>query len=230
MNRRTLVALVLSLAIVGVANADYTFKPNIKVKDDFHYKLKGTLQIAGQEATLDGTLDRKIVEVKENGDYTVEETQSNTKVQFGGQEMNLPDNTSTTSYTAAGDIVEIKSDKVDPLEYRFANMSLFHLPDAAVAEGGTWTYEAKSNDKTGAVGFKATYKVVGEEKIGNRTTVKISMSIKESEGSEPASSECLLWLDTTDMMPVKTENNLTNAPIPGAPGPVSGKIGTTREG
>ncbi|MBS1716590.1 MAG: hypothetical protein JSS72_02515 [Armatimonadetes bacterium] len=229
MNTKTLLALVLTAALVGTANADYTFKRSFKVKDTFKFQLKGDLQVAGQSTTFTADVEQKIVEVKDNGDYTEESTQTNFKLNFGGQEMPVPDSTSTTSFTASGDIIEIKADKVDPSSYRLANLDSFHLPEKPVADGATWTYEAKSNDKTGAVAYKATYKVSGEEKIGTHQTVKIIVSIKESEGTDPAASEGTIWIDTTDQMPVKAEANWTNAPIPGAPGPINGKVTQTRQ-
>ncbi len=225
------VGMAQAAATTGQAPATYSMKRVPKVDDVLKMRMTGEVSVAGQQVSITTLITEKVTKIDANGDYTIESSQTEGKIKFGGQEMAMPSQpASTTKYNANGDVLEIKGDKpTEANEYRLANLSNIHTPDAPVAEGGTWTYTAKADSKTGAVAYTATYKIIGTEKIGSHDSVKLTATIKEAEGAEPASSENTVWLDPQTYDAVKVESNWTNAPIPGAPGPVSGKITLIRE-
>jgi len=102
-------------------------------------------------------------------------------------------------------------------------LDVFVIPDNAVKVGDSWTYEIKEDKKTGAAAAKASYSLVGEDKVGAIDSFKIKFSVKES-GADAASSEGTMWLSKADSMLVKFSTKWVNAPVPGAPVPISGEM------
>lgn len=210
--------------------ATFSLKRVVKVGDSINFKLQADLDIAGGTATFTADVNEKVVSVQPNGDYDVESNQSNAKVNFNGQEMDAPQGgPQTTTYNANGEILDIKGEQADqPGARRVANLGIVKSPDQPVKVGDTWTYKIDADSKTGAVAATAEYKVEDAEKVGDRDTVKVSYTVKETEGSDPASNQGATWFDAKDFSTVKGESTWTNVPIPGAPGPVSGKVTLTR--
>ena len=101
------------------------------------------------------------------------------------------------------------------------------LPGKEVNVGDTWTYDFKADAKTGAVAAKATFKVLGTEKVDKWDTLKIQATVKELD-ADGASAESVMWLSTTDWDAVKMESKWTNVPVSGAPAPVNAKVTINR--
>ncbi|MDR3689497.1 MAG: hypothetical protein P4L46_08975 [Fimbriimonas sp.] len=228
MSFRLSVALAaLGLAAISLAAFDgITIKRTPKVGETHKYKQVGKFDVGGQEFDFEATSTEKVVKVEDSGNYAVEETQSDVKL--NGQEAPEGAGTgaSTTSYTAKGEVVEIKGDKVEPNTYRFANLALFVLPDKELKAGDTWSYDVKENKTTGAVNAKCSYTFVGEEKVGTTDAIKVKYTIKES-GDDAASSDATVWLSKTDFTMLKLTAKWVNAPVPGAPMSISGDITLT---
>ncbi len=221
-----------ALSVVALAaQAGVTLARKPKANEEHKYRLKANVELGGQAVEVAGVQSEKVTEVGTDGTYTVESKTSDLKISVGGQEFPAPDsgNGTTIVYNADGTIKEIRGDQTGADTYRFANLSVFFAPGKEVKTGDAWTHEAKADAKTGAVAAKATYKVVGEEKIAGLDTYKIEFSTKESEGDTPASAEGTIYVDKADGSMVKTDAKWANAPFPGAPGPVNGSISVTRE-
>lgn len=218
--------LVLGLAAMTFAAVDgYLIKMTPKVGDVVKYKLKASLEVMGQQAKVTAITSEKVTKVDEDGTYTVESTQSDLKVQLGEQEIEPPASGATVEVRKAnGTLVEIRGENVDSNSYRMNALSALVPSDKPVKVGDTWTNDVKSDAKTGAVAAKAEYKVIGEEKVGDYETLKLKVTVKETEGSEPASSEFTLWLDKANWTMVKLDGKLINAPMPGAPTPVTANM------
>lgn len=215
------VLLVTALA-VGQGAA---LQRKAKVGDTLKYKLEMNLLLFGDTATYTSTLTEKILSVETNGNYAVERSQSNYKVEFGGEEGTVADEDTAktvTTFTPSGEVVSIKSDLLNASVYRLAQMETIHLPGKEVKKDETWTYEVAADEKTGVAKAKADYKVVGEEKIGNHDCWQISINYLETESTPPASVTGNVWLDKADGSIVKLETAWNDAPIPGAPSPVGG--------
>jgi hypothetical protein len=224
----SVVALV-ALAAMAIAQGGATLQRVAKVGDTARYRLQADIELAGQEATFTATVTERVVRVEPNGDYAVESVQSEGKVSFAGTSMDAPAGApSTTIYKATGEVVQMRGEMVDSNAYRIANLGLFRVPGKAVTVGDAWTHSQPADPKTGAVAVRAEYKIEGEEKVGNHDVFRVKMTVKEIEGGEPAINDSIVWINRKDGSTVKLEAKWTNAPIPGAPGPVNSRITLVR--
>lgn len=206
-------------------------KRTAKTGDTMKYKLDATFEFGGQDIGFTASVTEKVVDVASDGKYKIESTQADAKVNMNGQEQEMPDQAGSTTVTYApnGDVVDIKGDQADSTgAFRMANLETLHSPDAPVKAGDSWSNKVEKDAKTGAVAATQDYKFIGMDKFGDKPAVKVSISVKETEGSDPASNEGTLLLDPTDFSMFKSDTTWTNAPIPGAPGPISGKVTMTR--
>lgn len=225
-SKKLVVVFASVLALSAIAGAQsFTLKRVAKVGETMKYKLTAEADFGGQAIQVSGTTLDKVVKVNDNGDIVVESTQSSMKVSVAGQEMEIPDQPgTTTTYKATGEVVEIKGEQTDASAYRMANLNVVKSPTGEIKVGDKWTYEVKADSKTGAAAGKAEYELLGSEKVGSWDSLKIKWTFKETEGSDPASSSGTVWIDAATGALVKAVGEYKNAPIPGAPGPISMKF------
>lgn len=219
-------AVLATVGLVAFAFAaldGYTLKPTLKVGDTHRYKQTGKFDVGGQELDIEAVATEKIVSVDPSGKFSEEESTSEFKINGQDPPAGAGGGNTTTTYSAKGEVIEIKGDNVDANVYRFSNLSLFILPDKAVSAGDVWTYDVKPDPKLSGVAAKATYTFVGEDKVGSTDTLKVKYSIKETS-SDGASSEGTVWIRKSDFTMVKLSGKLTNAPAPGAPVSLTGDI------
>lgn len=224
--------LATAISLVAVAALAFTFetynlKRAPKEGNAATYSINANMQVMGQEFEFSADLAEKIKKVAENGEYTVESTQSNIKV--AGQEAGAPETVSVSTFKPNGELVKKEGGDSSPEGNRMSLLESFISPDTEINKGDSWTKDIPANKDRGTVGTKATYKLEGEEKIGDVDTLKITYSIKETEGDKPASTQGTTWLRKDDRSMVKEEATWTDMPIPGVPAPVSGKISVTRK-
>ena len=210
-----------------------TVKRQVKEGQILKLVVKGEFDVSGQTAELTGKTDEKVTKVSaDDGSYTIEEQQHDLKAVVGGQDIPINDTPAiSTVFNADGSIKEILGDATvaSAAAYRLANLSVVVDSGKPLNVGDTWTYSIKADPKTGAEAATATYKLVAEEKVGDIDTLKVKATVKETGGSEPASSDGFYWLDKGDASIVKSELNMSNAPFPNVP-PISGKLTLTRVG
>ena len=195
-------------------------------------RLSAELEIGGNKATYTGLVQQKVTKVDTDGSYTEEEQQIQGKASFGGQDIDVPDTGAhPVIYNADGRVKEIKGDEqtAGAASYRMTTLGLIIDAGKPLAVGDTWSVDLKADAKTGAEAAKADYKVLGEEKVGDLDTVKLSAKIKETGSSDPASSDGTYWIAKSDGSLVKAEVKWVNAPFPGAPGPISASVTMVRE-
>ncbi len=209
-----------------MATDGFTIKKTPKLGVVHKYKQVGKFDVGGQDFEFEAIASEKVTKVEDSGNYAMEETQS--AVKLNGQEApeGAGSGSSTTTYNAKGEVLEIKGDKVEENTYRFANLAIFIVPDKELKAGDSWNYEIKADKKTGAVAAKATWTLVGEDKVGTTDCLKIKYSVKET-GADGASSEGTLWITKADSSMVKLTAKWVNAPVPGAPTTISGDITLT---
>ena len=227
-----LTAVLAASSILAVASASvlagYSFKRAVKEGDKYSYTLKGDLEVAGMSVTLTGKASEKVTKV-EADKYTIESTQSDTKVNVGGQEMAQPDRTETEIRTITGKIIELKSEQVSPESYRLSNLNAFVTPDKEINIGETWTATFKADEKTGAVDAKTEYKYVGDEKVGDWDTAKVEAVAKETKDSS-AQINTTYWISKVDGSVVRSVSKLKEVMMAGVPAPLNGTIEQKREG
>jgi hypothetical protein len=220
--------LTAFVAICAMASAQgpVTLKLTPKVGDTFRYKLSAEMEVMGAKATVSGTVSDKVTEVTPEGGYTVESSSTEMVGNFSGTEMQIPDSKSTSKYKADGALVDIQGEEVAGANgaegWRRANLSNFVYPADPLKIGDTWTSSIASDSKTGAVAAKTTYAVEKFEKVGNHETVKVKFTSKETEGSDPASSDGFVWLDVKDGTQIKVQVTWSNVPMMG--NPIAGKV------
>ena len=226
MRTRSVFALA-SLAAAALAQQGASLRWAPKEGDEIKYRTVGEMTVSGTQATLTAVNVWKVLRVDPDGGYLVQATPVEGKAVFQGTEVPMKGVTVLTNYGADGALKEIRSEKSDSTGYRMANLTSFHAPTKAVAVGDSWTSEGKADPKTGAVAWKADYKVVGEETIAPWAVVKIEVKARETEGSDAGSVAGSVWV-MRDGIVVRSELAWTNLVVPGAPGPVSGKLTMTR--
>jgi hypothetical protein len=217
-----LLSLVALSAMAFAVVDGLTIKRAPKEGQTFKYKMEGNVDMQGTPITLKGTMQEKVVKVEANGNYAVEQQQLEGKIVLpDGNEMDMPaGNATTTTYKANGEVIEIKGASEDSTAYRMSTLGLLVDPGKQVNVGDKWTFDVKADAKTGAAAAKAEFQALAEEKVGTIDTIKVKAVVKESEGSEPASSESTIWIDKKDGSTVKTESKWVKAPFPGPTGPM----------
>jgi hypothetical protein len=219
----------LSLASFALAAQGFLIKRTPKEGDVARYKITADIALAGVEVNFSATEESKVTKVEENGNYTSESRQFNTKVVIAGQEQDIPEQgASRSTYNSRGEMVGYQGPDESGGAWRLAVLNGFYMPEKAVNVGDTWTYEIKADSKKGTVDAKATFKVLGEEKVDTEDTVKIESNVSET-GNDAASIKATYWLSKTNWEPVKAEGEWLNVPLPGAPAPVNAKFKLVRE-
>lgn len=220
------VGLLTVLAALSFAQGA-NLKRVAKVGDVTKFKIKADIEIQGMQAAFTSTMIEKVLKIEDNGNIHTESSQTDTKIKIGADEMDAGNDgggAQTTISTPWGEVIELKGDMVDANAYRVANMNAIRVPDKVLNVGDTWENITKADKKLGTVSATAKFKVEKAEKIGSFDTLCISYDFKESEGSEPAGSTGKVWINTADGSMVKLVGEWKNAPLPGAPGPISAKV------
>lgn len=193
------------------------------------YKLSAVFDAGGAQANVTGEVTEKVLKVDDaTGRITQERSQGPLSVDVAGQTINVDAQPATIHVIDSdGSLVEMRGEGLNPAAYRLSNLSSIRFTKEALSEGKTWKLEIPADSKTGAVKATAEYKVLGFEKLMDIDTVKISATVKETEGDTPASSDGTAWLNLSDGTLVKYDGSWTNAPINPAPMPISGKYTLT---
>lgn len=217
---------VLALAAVAFAGAqDVTLKRTAKVGEVFKYKMTGTMEVMGQSVGLTAILINKTTNVEANGDYTVESSQTEGKINFNGSEMELPSQGSTsTTFKADGTVLDVKGEGVEMGGYRMANLLTAIVPEKPVKAGDTWTSEVKGDTKKNTVDVKGNYKFDAIEKTDAGEAAKVTYDLKEVGGEAPATVNGTAWIDVKTGNLLRVTNTWKDVPVPGAPTAVSGKM------
>lgn len=219
------IAAVAIVAAVAIAQDGFKLRRTPKVGEEITMRLVAEVEVMGMNATFSAKVKDKVVKVDENGDYTVESSQSEGKIKLGDQEMDAPnDGATTTKYSASGAVLEVKGDEIGEDALRLANMSAWAFEDKLFKQGDVIEYETKASPKNGNVSSKTRITVGGPEKVGSWDAVKLTYIYKETSGETPAESTGAAWVSTKDGSLIKAEGEYKNAPFPGAPGPINAKI------
>jgi hypothetical protein len=223
-------AAVAALSLTALAVVDGVMLKRVaKVGDNAKYRMKADMEAEGQAITFTALLVEKVTKVAANGDITVESNQKDAKVNFGGNEMEVPSEggAQTTTSTSNGKVLLVEGDDHGADAYRTANLITMQFPDKALAVGSTWDVSIPKSDK-GVVEAKGSYKVEAQEKMGEHDTYRIKGTLKELSGDVPASVEATYWISIKDGNLVKAQGTWTNFPVPKM-GPQTMKITLTRE-
>jgi len=211
-----LVSVVALVAATAIAAAPSTLKRIGKVGDTHMYDLKVDISFQGESLVFVAKVIERITEISDDGSYTLAASQKDAKMTMQGQDFPPPEMAETKSkYDAIGNIAEITGDAVDESSYRFASLTAFRRPDKSVAKGDKWEVKIAGNPKIGTLATVCNYEVLDTEKVVGIECFKVKYSVRETEGSAPASSVGTVWINPVDALIVKTEGDMKNAPIAG---------------
>lgn len=225
MRTRTVFALA-TLAAAAFAGQGVMLRWTPKEGDELKYQTVGKFEVGGISAEMTSVNIHKVIRVDPDGSFLVEAKPIDGKVVYNGTELPSKGATIQTVYAAGGELKEIRGDKPDTTGYRMANLSNFHAPTKAVMVGDTWTAEGKADAKTGAVAWKADYKVLGEETIGPYTALKMDVNARETDGTDGAKATGNIWVGKNGVL-VRSELKWSNMVVPGAPAPVNATLTMT---
>ena len=138
---------------------DYALSLNIAVKDHrFQYDTK---------------VHKKVLDVKDNGDYELETSTQGTRIRMGVEApMALDEEPAPTveTYTSRGERVgedkveDEESDQADPVGKILGDVTEFTAPAAPVKQGETWTKDQQDDPRKEQETAHIEYQVVGMDK------------------------------------------------------------------
>lgn len=231
MKTRSWLAIGLAAVTLFAMAQGTALKRTPKVGDSQTFTMRMEFAIFGDTAVYTSKLVEKVSAVTPEGNYTVEATQSEYKVELFGDEGVVRDEDmpkQSITYTPTGEVVSVQGDFVNESVYRLANLMTVRLPKEPVVKGDKWERTVPKNVDTGVFDAKATYTYEDDEKIEDVDTMRVTFEYAEVAG-DPARSDGKVWLDKRDGTIVKLETNWTSAPIPGAPTPLTGSVILTRQ-
>ncbi len=229
--RATLPLGLLALTALALAAQGIDLKWSPKVGDKATHKIDGKFEIPGiGEITLGGTRTEEVTKI--DGDKVTSTGTSKMTANAMGNEIPVPESKETTVSKLDGTVLELKIEGQEESaggQMRLAHISSLVFPGKPVAVNDTWTVEAKKDEKLDVPGYKIEYKLVGEEKLDNWETYKITSKGGETEGDAPTKVEATYWVEKSTGNVVKSSAKLTDALFsPQAP-PLSGTLVTTRQ-
>ena len=229
MRLRSIVPLgVLAVSALALAAQAMEIKWSPKVGDKANYKIAGTFDLPGAgEIKLDGTRAEEIKSVSE--DKVVAESTSNMTASVAGNEIPVPESKETLTSKPDGSLLELKiGDGSAAGGMRLARASAFIYPSKPVAVGDTWTVEMPKDEKADLPGVKIEYKLVGEEKVGDWNTWKITSKGGEIEGDQPTKVEATTWIRKENGALVRSVAQMSDAVFSAEVPPLSGKLEINR--
>ncbi len=219
---------LLALSALALAAQGITLKRTPKVGDKASYKVTGTFELQGVDVTLKGTTTEEVLKV--DNDTVTTKSVAKAVATVMGTDNEMPDATETTTAKLDGTPVEIKAgDTVSGPGLRLANINLLYLPATPVEMNGTWTAEGKKDEKKDVPGYKINYKLVGEEKVGDWDTYKITAEGGETEGASPTKVKATYWIEKSTGATVRSLAELTDAVFDPKFPPLTGKMDVVRQ-
>ena len=216
----TVVGLTL-LTVLGLGAAVDGLKLTAKLGDVRKFKLAANFTTGDGIAKVTGDVTRKVIKVDPDGTITLQETRSHLSLDLNGNQMSQDDAVMVKVLKPDGTLAELRGEGAGPEAYRVATLSTVKLPDFPLAIDKSWTWDVPADARHGSVLARAEYKVLGEERLHDIDTWKISSAVSEIGGSSPASSTSTVWISKSDASLVKSDSTVKNLPLKGV-GPMSG--------
>lgn len=200
-------ALVVATAIAAAsAMQGVNIKWTPKEGAIYKYKMNAKMNV-GQDVTVSATITNKIDKVLTDK-VTIIATQSDSKVDVGGQAMDQPESTETQTVAFNGEVLESKSSTEMPgmNMRRMAQSFQFIYPGNEVKEGETWVHKSKANKEKGLFDSETTFKYIGIEEVEGIKCWKVTSEFKESGAPTNATATSTFWISSVDSELVKTVN------------------------
>jgi hypothetical protein len=193
--------------------------------ETYRYKMAGTMTIAAADAVVGMNVTESVRGKDEKG-WSTEVSQTGGLVRYEGQEIKLPDMKQNLYFNPDGTLRDLKMpEETTPDAYRLIQMGILYRPEGEVPENLEYTHDFPADPGHGVPPGRSTYKIVGEELIGEIAVIKIEFRYAETSGDLPARNTGTYWLHKEKGVIVKLIQNWTDAPVTGS-GPISGKFTT----
>ncbi|MDX2066703.1 MAG: hypothetical protein SFX74_13285 [Fimbriimonadaceae bacterium] len=223
MNRACLPMLLLTIALARAQDPapSYTFRtvPDKKVAAIYR------VEFVTGEITVTTQLSSKVTEVGEDGTYIVEQTVLDGLAKSSFGELAIPKDTTRVTYRPNGQPIGYVGPAASGAALRFGILNALLAPDAPVASGASWTVEVKPDEKLGTRAAKASYKLIGTEKLDSTDALKVEAEVVES-GDDGASCKATYWVDPTSFRVLKVTGEWIRLTIPGSTTPMNAKFST----
>lgn len=229
-------SVVGAIALIGAQTAHaqdaITLALKPKAKETRTYQTTINASVMGTEAVVKAKLKRTIKEVKDNGDFVVDNAAEAGTVSIGGMEQDAPAQAPfTLTISKYGKVVSFKASEesagfmAPEIQNATALLGSLILPEKAVKAGDTWTTEY---DNPAVKGKKFTVKTtfIGTDKVGDKEYWKLKQSadvVVDGEGAKMAYEETT-WLDPSNGNLFKSESTVKD--LPTQFGPISWSMKT----
>ncbi len=186
------------------------------------YKMDMSGQVMGADFTVSGFTVSEVIDVKDNGDYTVSEKDEDTKLTIMGMEMAQPAQPPVVSVrTLTGRLKEYKVPDGEAnavfspaVQKTISALSEPLFSDKPVKTGDNWTVELDS-PLVPAEKIVAKTGLAGNEKVGAKHCRKVTQkadALLEAGGAEKLTSEATYWVSSRNGALVKFEITVKNVP------------------
>ncbi|MEQ1821310.1 MAG: hypothetical protein ABL949_02250 [Fimbriimonadaceae bacterium] len=213
--RTTLILGLTAIAVIGTsALQTVTMKWTPKVGATYKFSMKANMVLAGMgEASVTGKISQ-VVEKLDGDKVIVKISQTDSKINFGGQEMEQPSSVTTEKRSSDGELIESKTDPEPQMSLsRMEAAIAFHYPTKPVAVGDSWTFTS-AGKLPGTVPSEATFKYEGDEEMGGMKCYKVSYTYKET-GENKVTGSGTVWISIADSEMVKAVQAVKNCPLEG---------------
>lgn len=225
MSIRRLPAAVLGLLLVAGAGAagDAAMRLTAKAGDFRKYKLSAKVTFEGQDLSVSGGVNERVIKVDDAGMMTFQVTSVNTTAKAGSQTIPVQNSPALIEvFRPDGSLSELRGENAAQTSYRLETLTSVKFPNMPLAKDVAWTWDIAPNVKLGIQKAKIEFKVLGEETVDGVDTWKISRTVKELEGSSPATDDGTVWVAKADGRRIKQTDVWKNAPVLNAPSEVDG--------
>jgi hypothetical protein len=209
--------LILTAAAMGaVASTQEAvmLRLNVKEGDSFTTKMTINVDFQGTPITVTG---KNVTTVKsaKDGKFVLAATSKETVIDIGGgQTMEQPDSTVTTTQNAMGQILAMEGDDVSEEAIRMASAFNVMYPEKAVKVGDKFERVLEADTKLGTRKMTLNYEVL-ERKEWKGMDVLVLKIDQSEEGDMPISMTGTVSLDVKNGLPVMMDFGFKNMPAQG---------------
>jgi len=201
-------AVALSFGFATVEPVKLSRK--VKVGETYESKVTLVLYTSGLEINVDIKAREKVLTVKGDGSYVIEETQYDQNITVSGQaQPSPPDQSGEMTYSKTGEIVKVEFEQATDDTLGVANLMLIIWPTKPADVGSKWEADTKS----GAT-IHHSYEILARETVLGRDTFKISLEAGGSSSGDP-SGKATVWVDIENGQTVKANGEMKNVPTAG---------------
>jgi hypothetical protein len=232
-------ALVLaSLSVVALSVAQETkinFTPKAGTSAEWDSVV--TLTVDGMPLTVKAIHVRRILEVKSDGNFVMQNDVRNMRMEMPGIEaMPMPEMApSIATFDRTGVLLGVTQEGTSPEDLlvgaRMLSIGTFHYPenlDRTWKPGESYNRIIPANSKIGTKALQAQYTFEGTEKVGEWESAIFSFRVSESGVDKPQRMTGKAYIALSDGMVTKIEAKFSDMVSPGAPDPMSGTISLVR--